>query len=594
MAFISNHYCPEPAYRPVNGTLSTELQSPNGIVWLARLQTKLNSKEAELSAINRTLGATIDVASTLKEMKEAIENLSQPERETVALCALLRSGAKARMDSRESNLKQLGILSEALKDYDIDLRAVALSQVVKGWPLRMEEKGEENQGWDIYTIKDFATLSHWMFPDSSNIDKRSEIDVVAWGMRACYLMHQWFEDEAKGQLAPLTPEAEAGCRRGLLTLIPTLPEETLSGVPLFGKELLGDVNSETLFGKFRDIVQARACFHLLQIGLTNDLQKIAKSGNENAPTPLEKYLKGELDRSGMIRQYLRPVMNLRSDCRQEFIDSLEGELVKSVVNPFNYTNRDAYSDFRFNWEDSEIEEALNRRVRVFASRLNDNKGDSSEAIIQEALERAGIDLALHEFFHQFLDGTISYDVLKNVDDQWKELSNILQAEIGLNSITSLTALIASERALFQSFRVQLGIYLAEGQLHQHGNKFYKKFSDQLDDSLEDRPELRSPSTSDGTNSTLDPSEILEKKAEMRTKLLEHLAEKKPCPDVIISRAVSTLSETFPLFAPTSNEETAELEETISCLCGEQLQERIDFQCTLLEEYINTKLGLKIC
>jgi hypothetical protein len=591
MAFISNHYCPEPAYRPVNGTLSTELQSPNGIVWLARLQTKLNSKEAELSAINRTLGATIDVASTLKEMKEAIENLSQPERETVALCALLRSGAKARMDSRESNLKQLGILSEALKDYDIDLRAVALSQVVKGWPLRMDEEGQQNQDGVIRASNDFTTPNYEMFTDSSHGDIESKIGVVAWGMRACYLMHQWFEDEAKGQLAPLTPEAEAGCRRGLLTLIPTLPEETLSGVPLFGKELLGDVNSETLFGKFRDIVQARACFHLLQIGLTNDLQKIAKSGNENAPTPLEKYLKGELDRSGMIRQYLIPVINLSSDCRQEFIDSLEGELVKSVVNPFNYTNRDAYSDFRFNWEDSEIEEALNCRVQVFASRLNNNKGDSSEAKIEEALERAGVDLALHKFFHQFLDGTISYDVLKNVDDQWKELSNILQAEIGLNSITSLTTLIAAERALLKSFRVQLGIYLAEIQLLQDGDTFTAETKRQVN---QDPKPTDNSTTSDRTTSVKYPSEILEKKAEMRTKLLEHLAEKKPCPDVIITRAVSTLSETFPLFAPTSNEETAELEETISCLCGEQLQERIDFQCTLLEEYINTKLGLKIC
>jgi hypothetical protein len=404
-------------------------------------------------------------------------------------------------------------------------------------------------------------------------------------------MHQWFEDEAKGQLAPLTPEAESGFRRGLLTLIPTLPEETLSGVPLFGKELLGDVNSETLFGKFRDIVQARACFHLLQIGLTNDLQKIAKSGNENAPTPLEKYLKGELDRSGMIRQYLIPVINLSSDCRQELIDSLEGELVKSVVNPFNYTNRDAYSDFRFNWEDSEIEEALNCRVQVFASRLNNNKGDSSEAKIEEALERAGVDLALHKFFHQFLDGTISYEFLKNVDDQWKELSNILQAEIGLNSTTSLTTLIAAERALLKSFRVQLGIYLAEIQLLQDGDTFTAETKRQVN---QDPKPTDNSTTSDRTTSVKYPSGILEKKAEMRTKLLENLAEKKPCPDVIISRAVSTLSETFPLFAPTSNEETAELEETISCLCGEQLQERIDFQCTLLEEYINTKLGLKIC
>jgi|GEM_PF-4949784 len=581
-----------------NGELSptqtfSSLNLPDEKVWLARLQTKLNSKEAQLYDINRTLGATIDRASTLEEMKKAIENLSQPERETVALCALLRSGAEASMDSRESNLKQLAIVSEALKDnnYDIDLRAVALSQVVKGWPLRMEEKGEENQGWDIDTIKDFATLSHWMFPDCSNIDKRSEIGVVAWGMRACYLMHKCFEDEAKGQLAPLTPEAEAGFRRGLLTLIPTLPEETLSGVPLFGKELLGDVNSETLFGKFREIVQARACFHLLQIGLTNDLQKIAKSGNENDPTPLEKYLKGEMDQSGMIRQYLIPVMNLRSDCRQEFIEPLQSELVTSVVNPFNYTNRDAYYNFRFNWEESEIEEALNCRVQVFASRLNDNKGDSSEAKIQEALERAGVDLALHEFFHQFLDGTISYEFLKNVDDQWKELSNMLQAEIGLNSITSLTTLIAAERALLKSFRVQLGIYLAEIQLLQDGDTFTAETKRQVN---QDPKPTDNSTTSDRTTSVKYPSGILEKKAEMRTKLLENLAEKKPCPDVIISRAVSTLSETFPLFAPTSNEETAELEETISCLCGEQLQERIDFQCTLLEEYINTKLGLKIC
>jgi hypothetical protein len=591
MAFFSNHCDPEPAHRPVNVTLSTELHSPNGILWLARLQTKLNSKEAELSDINRTLAATIDGASTIEEMKKAIKDLSQPERETVALCALLRSGAEARMERRESDLVRFGMLSEALEDYDIDLRAVALSQVVRGWPLRMDEEGQQNQDGVIRASNDFTTPNYEMFTDSSHGDIESKIGVVAWGMRACYLMHQCFEDEAKGQLAPLTPEAEAGCRRGLLTLIPTLPEETLSGVPLFGKELLGDVNSETLFGKFRDIVQARACFHLLQIGLTNDLQKIAKSGNENAPTPLEKYLKGELDRSGMIRQYLIPVINLSSDCRQELIDSLEGELVKSVVNPFNYTNRDAYSDFRFNWEDSEIEEALNCRVQVFASRLNNNKGDSSEAKIEEALERAGVDLALHKFFHQFLDGTIDDDSVVEVNNQWQQLSKLLHQQIGSDSIITL---IASERALFQSFRVQLGIYLAEGQLHQHGNKFYKKLSDQLDDSLEDRPELRSPSTTDETNSTPAPSRILEEKAATRTNLLEHLAEKKPCPDIIITRAVSTLSETFPLFAPTSDEETAELEETISCLCREQLQERIDFQCTLLEEDINKKLGLNIC
>jgi hypothetical protein len=457
-----------------NGELSptetfSSLNLPDEKVWLARLQTKLNSKEAELSDINRTLGATIDVASTLQQMKDAIENLSQPERETVALCALLRSGAEASMDSRESNLRQLAILSEALEVYDIDLRAVALSQVVRGWPLRMEEKGEENQGWDIDTIKDFATLSHWMFPDSSNIDKRSEIDVVAWGMRACYIMHQCFEDEAKGQLAPLTPEAEAGFRRGLFSLIPTLPEETLSGVPLFGKELLGDVNSETLFGKFRDIVQARACFHLLQIGLTNDLQKIAESGNGNAPTPLEKYLKGEMDQSGMIRQYLIPVINLSSDCRQEFIDSLEGELVTSVVNPLNYENSYALNKFRFEEDDTDY--FLSLSVQRFASKLKgtnlqierNNRNlaagpENKKGLMQEALEQAGVDLAICQFFDQYMhdDGNNFFidDFTDKVDEHWRKISNVLQTEIGNNSITKL---ITAERALFKIFSVRLGI-----------------------------------------------------------------------------------------------------------------------------------------
>jgi hypothetical protein len=584
MAFFSNQNSHEPSGKPPPTKTFSSLNLPVEKVWLARLQTKLNSKEAELSDINRTLAATIDGASTLQQMEDAIKELSQPERETVALCALLRSGAEARMERRESDLVRLSMLSEALKECDIDLKAVALNQVVKGWPLQREENGEEQRDCYENESKNFGTLRQWMLSDSRDVDKGSAIGVIAGGIRACYLMHQCLEDEAEGQLAPLTSEAEAGFRRGLSALVPSLPGETLSGVPLFGEELIGNIDSKILFDKFRVIIEARACFDLVQIGLTRHLQRLSESENRGALTELGNYLKGGQNQSGMICQYLIPVTNLSRNCRQELIDPLEFELVNSVVNPFYYANSYALNKFRF--EKKDLEDFLKLSVKRFASRLKDTTPQIERDTIQEALEQSGLDLALYEFFLQSPHETIDDDSVVEVKDQWEQLSKLLHQEIGQGSATTPKA---AKRALFQSFRVQLGIYLAEIQLHQDGTKFNIEISQEF------RKQLKPPSnstTSDETNSTSSPFEILKEKAAIRTNLLEHLAEKKPCPDVIISRAVSTLGETFPLFAPTSPGEKAKLEKTISSLYKAQLQETIDSWCVHLEDRINTNLGLK--
>ena len=194
--------------------------------------------------------------------------------------------------------------------------------------------------------------------------------------------------------------------------------------------------------------------------------------------------------------------------------------------------------------------------------------------VASAVEHAGIDLALYEFFHQSLRHEIDHEFIDEVNQKWEHISDLLGQNLEHSSINTR---IAAEQSIFESFRVQLGIYLANVQLLQEGSKFDSEIDREIKREIEP---LRNPTAS------------IEQRAETRTKLLSQIDEKKPCSDAIIREAVSTLTELFPLIAPESDEKTIELENTLQALCRVELRETVDSWCEPHERRINTRLGLK--
>jgi len=493
------------------------------------------------------------------------------------------------MDSNAAGTEKLSILSEALKDYDIDLRAVALNQVIKGWPLRGEPQSKTSHSEaDSDKIRHFADLSHWMLPDCSFVDKTSELSVIAWGVRASYLMNQLLVDSSREQAAPLTSEAEAGLRRGISAMKPSLPKEIISGLPLFGEEVLADVHSGDLFTTFRDIVETRACFDLVQMGLSSDLKKLTSNhtlspnSGINALYDSVQSLRGEQWPDGIISRYLQPLLAFRSDFQENILEPIKDELIRSIINPLFLTLSRTIKDSRLKFDSADIKDVLDHSITQFASMLSGQSiqqtGKSSAGAepvsVASAVEHAGIDLALYEFFHQSLRHEIDNEFIDEVNQKWEHISDLLDQNLKYFPFNTRRA---AEQSIFESFRVQLGIYLANVQLLQEGLKFNSEIEREIRRAI---APLQNPTAP------------IEQKANTRTELISLIDQKKPCPDAIIRKAASTLTELFPLIAPESDEKTIELKNTLQALCRVELKETIDSWCEPHEERINTRLGLK--